>query len=183
MRIWYDCEFVENGRTIDLVSIGMVTEDGRALYRVLDEPNVISRAVARPWLRDNVIKHLPVRLEGDCGAWAWDREHADWPKVTRRGEVRADVQLLIASTPEPELWAWYGAYDHVCYAQLFGRMIDLPPGFPMWTNDLRQEVQRLGNPQLPEGNQAEHHALADAFDLRDRHLWLERHMVAHRSDA
>ncbi|RZL78642.1 MAG: hypothetical protein EOP32_21370 [Rhodococcus sp. (in: high G+C Gram-positive bacteria)] len=29
MRYFYDCEFIEDGRTIDLVSIGVVAEDGR----------------------------------------------------------------------------------------------------------------------------------------------------------
>nr|WP_234899948.1 3'-5' exoribonuclease [Streptomyces filamentosus] len=60
------------------------------------------------------------------------------------------------------MWAWYGAYDHVVLAQLFGRMIDLPTGIPMWTNDIQQECQRLGNPQMPEQPAGIHNALADA---------------------
>jgi hypothetical protein len=61
----------------------------------------------------------------------------------------------------------------VALAQLFGRMIDLPDGFPMWTNDLRQEVERRGNPALPKQESAEHDALADARWVRDAYLWLE----------
>lgn len=34
MRIYYDCEFLEDGNTIDLISMGMVAEDGRELYAV-----------------------------------------------------------------------------------------------------------------------------------------------------
>ena len=34
MKIFYDTEFIENGRTIELISIGMVAEDGRELYLV-----------------------------------------------------------------------------------------------------------------------------------------------------
>ena len=34
MRFFYDCEFIEDGTTIDLVSIGVVGEDGREFYAV-----------------------------------------------------------------------------------------------------------------------------------------------------
>jgi hypothetical protein len=92
----------------------------------------------------------------------------------QRSEIRNAVRAFIANTPEPELWAWYGAYDHVLLAQLFGRMIDLPAGIPMWTNDLQQECHRLGDPQLPERDDDEHHALADARWVRDALAWLQR---------
>jgi hypothetical protein len=29
MRYWLDTEFIEDGKTIDLISIGIVAEDGR----------------------------------------------------------------------------------------------------------------------------------------------------------
>lgn len=29
MKYWLDTEFIEDGKTIDLVSIGIVSEDGR----------------------------------------------------------------------------------------------------------------------------------------------------------
>jgi hypothetical protein len=32
----------------------------------------------------------------------------------------------------------------------------------MWTNDLKQEAERLGNPAVPEQGAGEHNALADA---------------------
>jgi 3' exoribonuclease, RNase T-like len=34
VKIFYDTEFIEDGRTIDLISIGMVAEDGREYYAV-----------------------------------------------------------------------------------------------------------------------------------------------------
>ncbi len=69
---------------------------------------------------------------------------------------------FILATPDPQLWAWYGAYDHVVYAQLFGRMIDLPDGLPRFTCDLKQEAERLGNPRVPEQETGQHDALEDA---------------------
>ena len=55
-RYFYDCEFIEDGRTVDLVSIGMVDEFGREFYAVSTEFDD-SRAV--PWVRRNVLDKLP----------------------------------------------------------------------------------------------------------------------------
>ena len=32
MKIWFDTEFIEDGKTIDLISIGMVRQDSATLY-------------------------------------------------------------------------------------------------------------------------------------------------------
>src|SRR5205823_1344351 len=56
VRFFYDCEFVEDGRTIDLVSIGVVDENGREFYAVSTEFDE-SRAI--PWVRENVLSQLP----------------------------------------------------------------------------------------------------------------------------
>ncbi|MER6515127.1 hypothetical protein [Nonomuraea sp. NPDC001636] len=171
MRIFYDTEFHENGSTIDLISIGMVCEDGRELYAVSSEFD--QTAVRQhPWLREHVWPSLPIRKNqpGVRGVDALDRDH---PDVRPRAQIARLVTQFIQGTPDPQLWAWYGAYDHVALAQLFGPMIDLPPGVPMWTNDLRQECERLGNPQLPDQPAGMHNALADARHNRVRAAFLD----------
>lgn len=40
--------------------------------------------------------------------------------------------------PEPEFYAYYADYDWVVFCWLFGKMIDLPNGFPMYCKDLKQ---------------------------------------------
>jgi hypothetical protein len=45
---------------------------------------------------------------------------------------------------------------------MFGAMINLPEGFPMYCNDLKQFAKSVGNPKLPEQGKGEHNALADA---------------------
>lgn len=167
MKIHYDCEFIEDGRTIDLISIGMVAEDGRELYAVnRDAP--WKRIKKHDWLMANVVPRLP-QPHGDWilhmpKSWLIDFHN---PAVKPREAIRDEVKAFIEHTPKAELWAWYGAYDHVCYAQLFGKMIDLPEGFPMHTNDLKQEAERLGNPTLPKQGSGVHNALADALWVRD----------------
>ncbi|WP_329141004.1 3'-5' exoribonuclease domain-containing protein [Streptomyces sp. NBC_00670] len=175
-RIFYDTEFLEDGRTIDLISIGMVTEDGRELYAVNEEISadpLNGRICNHQWLMENVVPHLPLHTTGgrkghgrlsDTGAYRgfFNLDMTSNVVMPRRMIRNAVRDFIAAAGPDVELWAWYGAYDHVALAQLFGRMISLPDGIPMWTNDLRQECQRLGNPRMPEQPDGEHNALADA---------------------
>ena len=163
MRVYHDWEFLEDGSTIAPISLGMVAEDGRELYAVFaDMP--VKEITGHDWLMANVVPSLPfVRHDGIkpfCKPFL-DCAH---PDVKKRDVIQSEVRDFLLATPNLELWGWYSAYDHVCLAQLFGRMIDLPDGVPMWTNDLRQDVQRLGidESDLPQQAAGHHNALADA---------------------
>jgi hypothetical protein len=161
MRIYYDLEFVERGPDIpiQLVSIGMVTDDGAYLYLVNEE--CLSAVARHPWLSINVWPHLPASSPGE-GILQWDTEHPEYRAVMSLDRLTNQVREFVTTTPDPELWAWYGAYDHVVLCQLFGSMAELPAGFPMYTNELVQEWQRLGQPLLPAESDRAHHAMADA---------------------
>ena len=150
MRIWFDTEFIEDGRTIELLSIGMVREDGWRLYA---EPREADRERACPWVRANVLPKL-------TGPTRW------------RDEIAAEVVAFAGEAPE--FWAYYGAYDWVALCQLFGRMVDLPAGWPMFCRDIKQLAVELGDPPLPEQNDSfAHNALDDAFWTMHAHHVLE----------
>jgi len=56
-----------------------------------------------------------------------------------------------------EFYAYYADYDWVAFCWLFGKMIDLPKGFPMYCNDLKQmldeiQLRRFGNALSTDGN-------------------------------
>ena len=154
-RYFYDCEFIEDGRTIELVSIGVVDEHGREYYAVSTEFDP-SRAIE--WVRRNVLDKLP----GPASSLWKDR-------ATIRDELYeflvSPVRKKSGSHPGEriELWAWYGAYDHVVFAQLWGAMPELPRALPRMTKDLRQRWDDLGRPELPVADDADlHDALTDA---------------------
>lgn len=68
---------------------------------------------------------------------------------------------------EIAFYAHYADYDWVVFSALFGRMIDLPKGFPMYCNDTKQMFDSLGlsdewkQTTCPDP-QGEHNALVDA---------------------
>lgn len=171
MRVYHDWEFLETGNSIYPISVGMVAEDGSALYYEFSNAPWTD-VFKHEWLRENVVPHLTCTKDGSPVAGFGT------PTFKGRLAIQDKVYnfLLNASSESPlELWGWYSAYDHVCLAQLFGRMLDLPDFVPMWTNDLRQEVHRLGNPTIPELRKPDeivHHALDDAKAEMRMHEWL-----------
>jgi len=171
VRFFYDCEFIEDGHTIDLISIGIVAEDDREYYAI-DRDAPWKRIYRHKWLCEHVLPSLPLlhgdaRLDVHTGPLKRRRnphvlDFQD-PAFKRRVVIAAEVaDFLLSGDSKPELWAWYAAYDHVVLCQLWGRMIDLPEGMPMYTHDLKQECDRLGNPEMPAQPGGEHNALADA---------------------
>jgi hypothetical protein len=149
-RYFYDSEFIEDGRTIDLVSIGVVDEHGREFYAISTE---FDDRAAVPWVRRNVLDRLP------------SPGHPAWRSRERiRDELHQFLMEPLRDQPglELELWAWYAAYDHVVLAQLWGPMPALPREIPRYTKDLRQLWDDLGRPPLPDAAARRHDALVDA---------------------
>lgn len=164
MKIHYDTEFLENGRTIKLISIALVADDGREYYAINRFMPQIE-IMLHDWLMANVVPSLPIIPED---LWvAKDPSNPlglNWrsPLIKPHRLIAEEVSEFIRATPDPELWAWYGAYDHVVLSQLWGRMIDHPAWVPMWTNDLKTEWLRLGKPKMPKQAAGELNALEDA---------------------
>lgn len=87
----------------------------------------------------------------------------------------------------PKFYAYYADYDWVAFCWLFGKMMDLPSGFPMYCVDLKQEFDNeicLGevkglklnlnlknHPNYPK-QENEHNALADARWNKKLHEFL-----------
>jgi hypothetical protein len=145
VRYFYDCEFIEDGRTIELVSIGVVAEDDREFYAVSTQFDP-SRAI--DWVRKHVLDKLPPPAD------------KAWRPLER---IREDLLAFLTAPGEPiELWAWMASYDHVALAQLWGDMRALPRVIPRFTHELRQRWEDAGSPPLPPAPDDQHDALADA---------------------
>jgi len=152
MKIWFDTEFIEDGKTIDLISIGMVREDGAVYYAENAECDL---SKAGDWVRINVLSQI-----GNTGV------------PLRRYQIANDVRAFAGD--KPEFWAYYADYDWVALCQLYGTMMDLPEGWPMYCRDVKQLCDALGNPKLPKQEDSEHHALLDAKWTQRAYEFLRR---------
>jgi len=158
MRIWFDTEFIEDGKTIDLISIGMVADDGRTYYA---ESLECDYNRANDWVKANVLPQLV------GGNW-----------LRPRSAIARDIVAFAGD--RPEFWAYYADYDWVALCQLFGTMMDLPNGWPMYCRDIKQLCDDLGNPPLPKQESREHNALDDAQWNRTAWEFLRHRLILHR---
>lgn len=143
MRYFIDTEFSERGPVypIQLISIGIVSEDGRSFYA---ENYECDWNACNKWVQENVLPHLK------------------GPRATLP-VIRDGIIGFIGSDPKPEFWGYYADYDWVVFCQIFGAMVDLPNGWPMYCRDLKQLHDSMGGPMLPAQISAEHNALNDAW--------------------
>lgn len=208
MKYFLDTEFLEGPQdkrffgikigqtkpTIDLISIGMVSENNREYYAVSkdfnlreawnrfqietqsgDMRNMFPNGKKVYWLRENVLKPIYQELLSLEDFRVFNAQPVFTNKRYKREfslktmdyllkvhgktnkEIAIDIQKFVVgdynatdlsgksfyqavSTKNnpPEFYAYYADYDWVVFCWLFGKMIDLPKGFPMYCNDLKQ---------------------------------------------
>lgn len=140
MLYFIDTEFIENTTkqinrsTIDLISIGIVREDGKEFYA---ESNEFIPDSASEWVKKNVYPNLIYNpyLVGDD----------DYQIITNsdsltvlgsREQIKTHLLEYIGHEV-PTFWGFSSSYDWVVLCQLFGRMIDLPKHWPKHCNDIK----------------------------------------------
>ena len=148
MKIFFDTEFREDSVVIDLISIGIVKEDGSTYYAISAEFD-LQKALAHPFLVKEVLPHL---------------DSADFWKP--RSQIAAEIRDFVGSNPE--FWADYASYDWVALCQLYGTMMDLPPTWPMFVRDIQQLRKENQFPKVQITQGTEHNALADAQECHAR---------------
>ena len=175
--------------TIDLISIGIVCEDGRSYYALNKECD-LNEICEDEWLWEHVITPIyQEHVHGDARNYVGlndENVKAVFNSFGRtKKQIREEIKQFIYLTsfinnPESivnweqvkgsfpiDFYGYFADYDWVVFCQLFGRMLDLPKGFPMYCRDLKQMMDDYGltkewkqkNCPDPKG---EHNALVDA---------------------
>jgi len=221
--------------TIELISIGIVAEDGREYYAICNEFD-FNAAWENKWLKEYVLKGIHSELNYKLNSAGrkqnsiigyggitenYDLKLKYFKRLVlkygkSREEIAKEIKIFISNyqhdddweegsrydssfgngihntyyykidnknpkinignskSDSPEFYAYYADYDWVVFCWLFGRMIDLPEGFPMYCRDLKQtldkswksrKIRGLTNPKNhPEYPKQydEHNALCDA---------------------
>lgn len=208
-KFFFDTEFIEGftkplfnirdkpRHFIDLISIGIKAQNGNEYYAISTEFNPDD---ADKWVQDNVLSKLPARnFDGHNAStarlWKSNKQIAEEVRafVYRNAYGLTDEQInylqgtsaenYFKDKPDVEFYSYYADYDWVLLCSLFGRMIDLPKGFPMYALDIKQMMHEDGfgkewkNEFCPEPKE-EHHALTDAI----WHKKLYDTIMIHRSN-
>lgn len=243
MKYFIDTEFIEEPNTIQLISIGIVAEDGREYYAISKDFD-LRKVWNDDWLRQNVLLSLHSQMCEWLPVYDKTNHYNRFMPFNRKSianllkkygtlnekiaegiidfiNTRKDnfgygigLDAVIASLtradcwnetfyprefeyikkhntfiPEniyssgfdgagyeknreiiynqPEFYGYFADYDWVVFCWLFGKMKNLPKGFPMYCRDIKQmldanaltENWKRENLPDPEG---EHNALTDA---------------------
>ena len=119
------------------------------------------------WIRDNVLKPIYEELFSKAiHDKDYNRKHfcrlafnygdlkclIDWYGKTNK-QISEEIKKFVGypnyypktkymrtkvESTKPKFYAYYADYDWVAFSWLFGKMIDLPKGFPMYCIDLKQ---------------------------------------------
>lgn len=173
MKYFIDQEFIEGFRNptfgrdhhfIDMISIGIVAEDGREYSALSSEYNFKE---ASPWVVANVLTPLYIStVHGD------NRNHYDVSNFHKHygltnKQIKNQVEEFIVrfhsgdnilrevldSNGNPiTFYGYYADYDWVLFCSLFGTMMDLPNGFPMYCRDLKQMLDEYNEKEWYPGS-------------------------------
>lgn len=155
MKYFYDFEFLDTGREVLPISVGVVAEDGREFYAVWND--ALEVCSMDKWLWENVAPHLPLNPE--------DSRLLDMTttSVMSAKEIKDSIYNFFNETGDSvELWGWFVSYDHLVLSQIWGKMIDVPAPIPQFSNDIRSLVSWYGIKKYPSQASGHHNALADA---------------------
>ncbi len=171
MKYWIDTEFHEEPGILHPISVGIVAEDGREWYAVLNPRDrfgvdYLSWDRCNDWVKQNVLtKEALADPRAREGSQLFGSDPTGFPYLRyHRRKDMADHILKFIGDDKPEFWGYFSDYDWVVFCQLFGRMLDLPKGWPRYCLDLKQIMHLTGvsRSQLPEAFKPEHNALVDA---------------------
>jgi hypothetical protein len=150
MNVYFDTEFIDTGSSIELISIGAIDDQNRTYYAENADCDLFK---AGDWVKQNVIP----RLTGP--------RKPTW-------QIAEELAQFCGSSPQ--FWTYHGAYDWVLLSQLYGRMLDIPSGWPMFPMDIMNILTffRISQARLPQHEGVVHNALADAIWTKKCYEWL-----------
>lgn len=162
MKYFLDTEFIERfhqpklfgipfgkpRHVIDLISIGIVCEDGREYGAISNEYRY---ADASEWVKQNIINPLySSTVHGDARNDYDETNFHKWFGKSNKQIAQEVIEFtgyhrcpvfpdeLMAEDLNIQFYGYYSDYDWVLLCSLFGTMMDLPKGFPMYCRDLKQ---------------------------------------------
>ena len=187
MRYFLDTQFIEGDKTLDLISLGLICEDGREYYAINKD---CCFSQADDWVKENVLSPMEIQIIGNvCFSapvnqnWKSPNEIAldlvqfikTPPSTIEAGSLDPMIAYGLELDNEPEFWGYYADYDWVLFCWLFGKMPSLPKSFPQYCRDIKQECDRLGAPPLPPQDSVEHNALNDARWIKQTWEFLQEY--------
>lgn len=136
MRIFFDCEFTGLHQNTTLISIGMISEDGRKFYA---EASDYDRSQVDDWINENVL------------AYRWyhtNRFEQDVPYYYVYGNkvsIAHELKKYLNQFDKVELVSDCAHYDMMLFINLFGTAFDIPENVCPTCYDINQDIAKFHN--------------------------------------
>lgn len=105
MKVFFDAEFTGLDKSAELLSIGLVSEDGQEFYAEVSD---YDDAKVSKWVRENVIAHFTKSL------------------VLTKKELKLELEKWLCRFDKVDVWADVGHYDWVLFCDVFGGAFSIP---------------------------------------------------------
>lgn len=123
MKLFFDTEFTGLHQNTTLISVGIVSEDGRTFYA---EFNDYDQSQIDKWLQENVIDRLQFTNISDENNEFYSIDNKDILIRSNKSRISLELTKWLSQFKEVEMWSDCLAYDWVLFNQLFGHAFNIP---------------------------------------------------------
>lgn len=134
MFIFLDTEFTGLHKDTQLVSIGLISEDGKEFYA---EIGGINTEVQDEWIKENVLDNTI--MYGNASITDIVLDETNYHKGSKE-EIREQLIEWLNQFPEVQIISDVCHYDFVLFIDLFGSAFDLPDNVSAYCHDINQDI-------------------------------------------
>ena len=155
MKVFFDCEFTGLQKDTELISIGMVSENGKLFYAEFTD---YDKSKVDDWIQENVIDNLIFNKHNIL-------ETDTFLRGTKE-KIKEKLTSWLSQFNTVDLVSDVCHFDMVLFTDIFGSAFDLPDNVTPACYDINQDIQRYYDYQTSHG----------AFD-KSREAILEEHGI------
>ena len=124
MKIFMDTEFTGLHQNTTLISLGLISEDGKEFYA---EFNDYDKSQIDDWLQKNVINNLKFNedmIENADGCYIYNEISTEI--YGNNDIIKVELEKWLSQFESVEIWSDCLAYDWVLFGQIFGHAFNIP---------------------------------------------------------
>lgn len=131
MKIFFDTEFTGLHQNTTLISIGMISEDGKKFYAELSD---YDRSQVNDWINKNVLAHRFIHFQN------FEEDIASYFVYGNKTSVCHELKKYLAQFDRVELVSDCAHYDMMLFINLFGTAFDIPKNVCPACYDVNQDI-------------------------------------------
>lgn len=138
MNIYFDTEFTGLHKDTTLISLGMVSEDGKKFYAEFTD---YDRTQVEDWIKENVINNLWIEKIMSAGYTQYKLNYS----IARGNKTLIKLSLIdwLKQFDKVELFSDCSHYDMVLFVDIFGTAFDLPKNVCPVCYDINQDIAKV----------------------------------------